>query len=62
MEEERLQRHVDHVEKLTNEKEEFIKRIEELLERRRGIELNLKKMKDNFEEDFKRQKELWAKT
>ena len=48
MEEERCQRHLEHVEKLTNEKEELIKRIEELLKRRKQLDVHLKKIKDNF--------------
>jgi hypothetical protein len=49
------------VEKLTNEKEQLITRTEELLQRRKTLDLNLKKLKDNFEEDYKKQKETWAK-
>jgi hypothetical protein len=62
MEEERCQRQLDHVEKLTNEKEELITRTEEMLRRRKGLDLALKKLKDSFEEDYKAQREVWARS
>jgi DNA repair exonuclease SbcCD ATPase subunit len=61
MEEERCQRHLEHVEKLTNEKEELLGRIEEVLQRRKQLDTTLKKLKENFEQDYKKQREVWAK-
>ena len=48
MEEERCQRHLAHVEKLTNEREELIRKLEGLVQRRRELELGNKKIKDHF--------------
>jgi hypothetical protein len=38
---------------LTNEQEELITRTEELLAKRKTYDVALKKLKDNFEEDYK---------
>lgn len=46
---------------MTNEKEELINRSEELLIKRKNMDLALKKLKDSFEEDYKKQREVWAK-
>lgn len=61
MEEERCQHYLDTVEKLTNQKEELINRNEEILKRRQTLELNSKKIKENYEEELRKQKEIWAK-
>lgn len=31
-----------------------------MLRKRKGLDLALKKLKDNFEEDYKRQREVWT--
>ena len=48
MEEERCERHLTQVEKLTNEREELIRKLEGLVQRRRELELGNKKIKDHF--------------
>lgn len=32
-----------------------------MLKKRKALDLALKKLKDNFEEDYKAQREVWAK-
>ena len=61
MEEERCQRHLEHVQKLTNEKEQLIVRVQQLLKRKSQLQLNKKKIKDNFQQEYKKQRQLWIK-